>query len=423
MRLRATSIIGIQLAGGLVGFLAWAALGHVSVSLLADGSRSLAIGMIVYLPLTLGIGPMLPNYFRGETPQEASTARALVRISLGVALVVAAGGTLLALVVPVVGVAVVFAAFVATSALLQQLARIRVAPLLMTLGSAYNGVLPGALAILALMDVGGGVILFVVAVVILLLQALLSLLIWVLVRSVSMTAATADAGSALGTAALLIPHMLAFAVITQGVRIPTLFGGDAAIVVQTNVVMLIVGLALAVISAVGTQLSATLQRCAADDAPRVAVRNATIMTGVGLLGSPAVVVAYLIAAPWLFPYAEPLGAVAIALMAALPPLFCAYFSATAVLLRYRRTSRLSAVSVPIAALFVIASVIMATSAADIAQLIGLFVVASIVLCVSVMVLACRTAPQWRIWGRFAGLVAASVLPPSVSVVVISLSSL
>jgi hypothetical protein len=381
---RLLSFVGVQLAGGVLGFAAWATLSGISLDAFNLASAALTVGMIVYLPLTLGLIAILPNYFRsGAGMNDAKVGRSVVRLVaivglstslLGVAI---SGGGLYTL-----GTATAFAGLVVTSTALQQVARISLSLPGMGLSALYPSALPLA-AMIATSLLSADVEWVAVSVAMFTLCSVLAASAEMRGRSI-LRAHERETDSdgenprladALKIGLPLVPHMLAFAVLTQGLRVPAVVTNNGALLTSATIIMLFFGLALSVIVAFNGFLGVTIQR---EDDSRVQLlmrRSSWAYAGLGLLGSIALPLAYsLFAVAW-FRGAATLGSLGLGLLGAIPPLLCLYFLATTVLLRARRTRTLALVTVPVAVGYVLLSTVTAAENPDVTSQLLVFVLA------------------------------------------------
>lgn len=341
-RTRQLGLLAIQFGGGISGLVLWALLSQTAVFRVDEASRALAVGMVLYLPVTLGLPFLLPNHYRASDlqPDAARFSIAVVVANGSAALV--AGATFRALGEDVGALACTLAGLIAVSATLQQVSRIRMSLLGMAVASTYTVALPGGVLLAASVGESNWLTQMIMA-------ALAGLVVGMLLRERRTLRRRGRRGLPINTlsrALPLLPHMAAFAVLTQGIRVPYTLAREP--MVPEHTVMLFVGFALAVITGVNSLLTVNIQ-VAAESRVRLAMRqNLPRYLGLGLLGAIGIVATYGSPARELFAGSEPLSALSLAMLGSVPPAFSVYFFSTAILMRYGRSGRLATITVPVA---------------------------------------------------------------------------
>lgn len=353
------AIVGIQFGGGLLGFLTWAGLSHAASGRVVElGAHILAIGMLIYLPLTLGLPFLLPNFFRQNEVNGAAMANAAYSIrtiavaSLAaqvVGLILAAVGSGNGWPTNYAGPALVFGGLICAGSTLQQMARIENRVGLMILGSSYNVSLPlVTLMCVRFTDSGLGLPVMISAG----LASLGVIQVLLCLRTVQRFdishESRAEVRHVLATSLPLVPHLLAFGVLTQGLRIPTMFGSSTESTLTAHFTMLFVGLSLAVVTGINSVLAVTIQRAAEDQVGSVLTLMSWAYGALGLLASAALMCVYRSPVRNLFDGAPQFSRIEIALLAFIPSAFCSYFFLSSLMIRYRRTWGLLCSSGPVA---------------------------------------------------------------------------
>ena len=417
---RLVGFVGIQLGGGLLAFLAWALLSQVSASAFVLGSQALAVGMVASLPMTLGLGTIIPSYLRKSADRTlAVSARQMARLLVAVSAITGLAGAVLAFAgVGNIGIALAFAGLITVSSLLQQVARVRSRFGLMLIGSAYSAALPVVLTVASAligepMRAEGAV-----AAALLLLSLIVTAIVLVALRTDGPTVPfSSGLGAALATSAPLVPHLLAIAVLMQGLRLPPALTNFGALAGGANVIMLFLGITFSVISALTSLLSADVQSVAEVSLVGTMERNARLLAVVGAIASVGVIIAYRLFGPLLFSGAPVLGLTELGLMALVPPLLCFYFFSTSILLRRKRTYLIAFVSVPVAIAYLLTAVgLIAWVDTLFLQLLA-YALAIAVLALATNVLAVLSVGWASNFGlRRTGYFAGSILPATVAVI-------
>lgn len=342
---RALGLLAFQFAGGIAGIIVWAILSQTELHLVDDASRALAIGMIVYLPLTLGLPFVLPNFYRGHAPQPAGARLSIALVVACATSSLVVGAVLRGLSADTWALACTFAGLVAGSAALQQVSRIRRNLATMACSSIYNVALPGGVLLAHFLGSGTWLTQAVMA-------SLACVVLLLLLRerqALAKPAPSEPVPSVIRLAVPLVPHMLAFAVITQGLRIP--FAAADLPMAPAHTVMLFVGLSLAVIMGINSLLAVGIQMAPESEVRAATRRNVPRYLTLGAAGFVGMLLTYGTPVRAAFGGSEPLSWPALLALCAIPTAYSVYFLGTVFFLRYGRSLSLAAVSIPAAALY------------------------------------------------------------------------
>jgi hypothetical protein len=156
----------------------------------------------------------------------------------------------------------------------------------------------------------------------------------------------------------LVPHLLAFGLLAQGIRFTSGLSATPAVLLQAHFVMTFLGMGMTVLSAVQSIVSVDVQVASAEGLPRASRRSLGVLTASGAITGAVVVGVYASPLRGLFAgAAAPDGLLLVAL--ALPlPLQGVYFALNNLYLRAERTVELAAASCTTAVLFVAAEVLL-----------------------------------------------------------------
>ena len=355
----------IQLASAGVGMLVWMLLPRfASGAEQGPAILAFAVGPVVALPLTLGVPAMLPNSFRrradGAFLRPGSWAGPLrlvgvllgVVMSRGVALgIVASSGA-----APLDDIALTasYAAGMGTWLISAQVARIRDSLGLMAAGALLNPLLPLSWAACAAVGLPAS---SATGVTVILIGASCAG-IWAsmggLLRSGG-SAPARDARAALVTALVLVPHLMLFAVLVQGIRLSAMLVGQPALVEAAHLASLGLTMVSVLINAIHALLSVRIQT--ADD-PGLPEAVGATSAGYGALavGSTIVTQLFYLVLPAISGVGIPF-AVAAPLGLAVPAL-ALYYACSAIQLRTGTVSRLLTASATATALWAILTVVL-----------------------------------------------------------------
>lgn len=356
VRLRSLALVALQGSTGVSTFLLWSAVSHTTIPSIAGiAVRAYAYGMVGFLPLTLGLPYLLPNFYRSgvDVGRTDLGMRSLaITIVVGIGLLCCVTGLIFVLLAPDGGtgraaLAVSFAGALCTGATLQQLARIHLRVGLMLLGTLSTLALPlsylaagtAQLTASEAVQCAGGVLLGLAV-----LQARLCLAdrpgaaqTWTQTRQ-SLTVL-------MRLSLPLVPHLVAMAVLLQGVRLSGVLGGSVQILNATHYVMLFLGIAFGALQGIHGLLTVSVQ---SSPAAVFDLRLSGYALSYGLLGlvtATAATSLYLLGAATLFPDSQALTMPAAVAMASVPAGACAYYFLSALSLRAGRTTQLAGATV------------------------------------------------------------------------------
>lgn len=349
--MRGASFLGVQLSSGVIALPVWALLSQLSTDGVALLAPVLAIGLVVFLPTTLGLPFVLPNFYRADRISLPEARSALtMTAAASVSISILGGLSLWFFPEPAfIGLGLIFAGLVATSVALQQVARINEHLRTFAVGSAYNLVLPGLGASAAVI---GLPLPWAVAA---------GLSIWnavgVALLMLARPPSDASEGSlkrhlrVLRLAAPLIPHLFAFAVLMQGLRIVVLTRPGEISVAVAHTLMLFVGLAFAVVNGVNALLTVQVQKVGASGLDATRRRVLMQFLVLGAAGAIAMPLAYASPIRSYFRGSETLSLSGYLCLSAVPPLLCSYYFLSAHLLRAGNSAQLSRISLTAASAF------------------------------------------------------------------------
>lgn len=352
----------VQAAASGTSFLIWALASHLlPPAAQVPAATALGWGMVLYLPLTLGLPYLLPNLHRGD--QDPIAAELVVRTLTGIATGAAVLGVALAVVGALTGapaaplaLSLALAGGIVLSITCQQVARIRRRLRIMLVAASANLLLPlGWLGAEILTRDAAASAVFACG---LFLAYCLAT-----ARSLGVRRRgrpdLAALRPMLRRSAPLVPHLLAFGVLAQGIRFTAgLTETSAAAMLQAHFVMTFLGMGMTVISAVQGIVSVDVQLARAEDLHRALRRSAAALTGAGVITSAVVVGVYASPLRGLFAGAAAPDPLLLTALALPMPLQCAYFAVNNLYLRAERTLELAAASGLTAVLFVAAELLL-----------------------------------------------------------------
>ncbi|MGX5772896.1 hypothetical protein ACWKWN_19335 [Microbacterium trichothecenolyticum] len=335
---------------------------------------------------------VLANFARGddhEDPRRLALAGGLsVRLAIAASLVsVLLAGTSMAY-PPLAGIALSgsVAGATAMAAVVQQFARIRWSASWMALGLLGNIAVPLSWLLLGLAQVPTSLLVPLVAAVL----ALVAMTQAAVVRSLDRPA-TARRGllkEILRVSVPLVPHLLAFGIVTQGIRLTAVLSAGVGHVGQESVaqasyVMAFVAVAFTTIASVHGLLSTTLQQTR-----RAELNRQLPLVGLayGILGAfAAVALAIILATPirLIFKGFAQLELFEIGAIAAVPAALVCYYLQSTLLVRDSKTPTVSVISCTVVGLLLVLSNLFATS---LTQLIGVYSVCVVLLQVGTSVI-------------------------------------
>lgn len=328
----------VQVLGAGAALLGWWALGATaSATQQAPAVRAYGWSSVLALPLTLGVAYLLPNLARGaRAPLGRGPWSPYVRLAWWVSgAAVAAGGVLVvaaALGAPtaVAGLTAVAAGCVSAGVLGCQLARLTGRPGLMAASAAGQALLPvtWCLATLAGLDArAAGLVVLAVAV-----PAVAALV----HRTRALAAPLRRDGldpRFLRSALVLVPHLLVFAVLMQGLRLVAT--GRPADLLAAHLVMLVVTVGATLGGSLHAILTVRVQAAPDADLAARAAANARAYAVVGAVLGVAVAVGVHVAPALVdgFPRTGPAGLVALATVL---PSVMTYYATSGLALRTGR---------------------------------------------------------------------------------------
>lgn len=341
----------IQLASAGLGMLAWMVLPRFATGAEQEPAiLAFALGPVVALPLTLGVPAMLPNAFRrsadGAYLKPGSWAGPLRLIGAILCAVMVVGSVLGIVAVssglPLGSVVLTasYAAGMGTWLISAQVARIRDSIGLMTAGALLNPLLPLAWIVFAVMGLPAGVAVCATA---LLIDAS-CLGIWVSMRGLLRAGESrpaADARNALAVAVILVPHLMLFAVLVQGVRLSAILVGRPSLLEMAHLASLGLTMISVLINSIHALLSVRIQTADDPDLPG-AVKATSAGYGALALGSTVITQVFYFVLPVISGVDVPVS-VAAPLGLAVPAL-TVYYACSAIQLRTGSAFRLLAAS-------------------------------------------------------------------------------
>lgn len=357
----------LQLLSGALAFAAWAVLSHnVGARVFADASLAYSWGVAAALPLTLGLPFLLPNFRRGAVGRQPSarTSWSLRTLSrCGVSALVLGWLAALAIVllpthppqrVSLIGPAATLAGYGCLATTLQVQARLHRRSLWMLFAVTTGAVLPVTWLCTGLLR---GQRIF-------LATTLLAALGFGLARLVKGTEVANGSDSEqfsrrsiLRTALPLIPHMLAIALMTQGMRIAGSWSPQWSPEELRTLsgFTIILGLGFAVVSGVHGLMAVSIQQ---DDDQLLRKRLNRFAGGYAILGAASSAgVMFFLTTPLL----GLLNGVAapslanVSMLGLVPPLLSSYFFVSTLLVRRGHTGRVALVSTSAAVSYIATS--------------------------------------------------------------------
>lgn len=348
-------LAGLQVLAQAAALGLWLLLGATT----ASASQSTAItaygiGAVIALPLTLGIPFTLPNLYRGASsplrgaagPWTAPTrfAGTVCALASCIAVLIAICGLFWPALTDA-SATIATAGATGAAILVVQLARIRRNTVLMLTGLAMYPLAP-LIWLITLHNTDGrtqtSTLIFGSVMVLATLTALQRSSALPPARSVSTCAR--EASSTIRTSAPLIPHLLCFSGLMQGIRLGVLIAGVDLLVVPGHLVMLIIGAVTSVVTSVNAVLAVGIQ--AADDSSlrAKARRNAQAYGALSVFAATSTAAGLLLApiAVTSFPH---LSVSDLLLAAAAATACCFYYSLSAFALRDNRTGLLASTTV------------------------------------------------------------------------------
>lgn len=396
----------LSAAAALSGWLALSVTAPSSDQVVPIGSYT--FGVPGGLVASLGIAYVVPNYFRDHgaadrrgtgpwsTPARVAVASCLAVDGAGLLALVASEGRTPWL---TTAAACAVAALLALGVLLAQIGRASDRIGLTVAGLATS---PGVAAIWlgAVVALDGRTAATVAAVLAMVVGS--GLVVACLRPYLGRTGGTPGVvGHVLRAALPMVPHLVCFGILVQGVRVVAIFGDDAELTTDAHQVMLVISVGLTLLASVNSYLGPRLQSAARPDYPRLraAATRAFVVAGpatglvvlAGLWGTSVLGLVSLDARGVTF--------VAAAYVAAA---FAAYYSLSAQFVRELMTVPLAAASaLALAALLAIAA---ALPLRDLDQMLGAYAAAVTVLVAVLLALAVATSRRQRDRYALGGLV-------------------
>lgn len=330
-------------------FLVWALASHVlPPAAQVPAATALSWGMVLYLPLTLGLPYLLPNLHRTETKEAVERREQVLRalstvasLTAFAAVALAALGVLTRVATAPLALALALAGGVSLGITVQQLARIRRRLRVMVVATLANLLLPGGWLV-------GELITGNAAWSALLACALFLAYDLVARRHLAPRARRFDPVTlrrVLRRSIPLVPHLLAFGVLAQGVRFAApLIGTPEAGLLQAHFVMTFLSMGMTGVAGLQSIVSVDVQLAAPDAVRRVFRRSLVALAAAGVAVAAVVVGIYASPLRMLFSGAaapEPLLLAALALPL---PLQSVYFALNNLYLREERTVELAMAS-------------------------------------------------------------------------------
>jgi hypothetical protein len=260
-------LLAAQVTGAGLVFVAWAFYSRiVPLSSATIGIEAFALGTILYLPVSLGLPFIAANLFRRDPPdQNIGSAGALVMLVLTSSAVVAAIGMVSSIFAicshtsSSIGMGFLLGSAGSVGVMLQQLARIRMSVWKMLFASSVNVTLPCAFSLTVLLNLSAAasqvIVLGIVAFYGLGVGAVCCRVIRP--RLVLRKSATKRL---LVSAIPLVPHLLAFSFLMQGLRVQAvLSGASSEVLAASHYLMVVLNAGLVVISSIHGLLSVRVQ--------------------------------------------------------------------------------------------------------------------------------------------------------------------
>ncbi|WP_273653632.1 hypothetical protein [Cellulomonas fimi] len=363
----------VQLAGAAATFACWAV-----VSIVADNrtesaaATALAVASVVAVVVSLGIPPMLPTEARERATGSGTSVTATIcaAVSCGMCLsglVVAAfpGRAVLALTLGQAGL-------LSLSTLVQVVARLRNAPRQMVVAALPPLVLPAGTALTSAL--GGGLRLGALG------TCAAGVAVAIVVARPYLRHSRSPRPHALkrqlGRSLLLVPHLVAFAIIVQGLRLSGAVIANGAVPVPLHHLALAAGVATTVLASVHGLLTVDVQLAGEDDLTSAVTRAGRRYAALGA-GCGALVLLGVALLPIALPEARHPDLDVQLMLAAVFPAMTAYYATSAGLLRRGSTAQISATSIIVAAVLLSSSVALHGDVVRLA--VGLFLVAALAL--------------------------------------------
>lgn len=350
-------IVAIQIGTSGVSFLAWAAVSRLAVT--SDAVLSAyAIGMILYMPLSLGLPYTLPNLFRAsEDPEALAVSRQRARLFQRLIAAIFTGSAILGMVLAFsttdssaltgLALALCLAAGLGLGTTLQQLARIRGRVGIMVLASCASICLPAFWFLSSLLGIDVAAMHHVTAVA---LGAVALGFALVVARLAPASERLDPAPARFSTLALIaksatiVPHLLAFSALMQGLRvIMALRGAPSAELESAHYISLFLNIGFVFISSMHSILAVRMQT--AQSSAAVIAPTARKYALLGALSSVGVMVAVGTPIRLAFADFDELSPETVALLGLVPGIMCAYYFLSTLSLREFRGGRLAFISV------------------------------------------------------------------------------
>tara|TARA_R100000365_G_C2747960_1_gene78500 strand:+ start:7208 stop:8482 length:1275 start_codon:yes stop_codon:yes gene_type:complete len=347
--------VGAQFASGFIAFGLWGIVSHSSdQSVFAQLQTALAVAMVIYLPISLGLPFLVANYARRRDEAGLRQYSFAVRAPLVTALAACAIAISIALLAPGelggVSIALSTASAVSLSVLALQIARVNWSLAWLTVGTMLGIGLP-LVSVMASTRILGQEVISVVAVSLAAISSIAAIYTLVLVRRFPWGLGTA-AKRTLGLSLPLVPHLIVFGALTQGPRLTaSIVGGDAELITQAAYVMQFMGIGFAALSSVHGVLAASLQSMPLSEFRLRSPRISWAYAGLGLVSSVAVVLALMSPLASVFRGFAALSSFELASIALTFGALSGYYFQSTCLVRGERTAVLAAFSVPTSVLY------------------------------------------------------------------------
>jgi hypothetical protein len=357
----------IQILSAAIGLSAWVALELLaSAPYQALPIQVYAIAAVASLPLTLGLPYLLPNEFRGSRKEEWTGTgpwSASLTVATWASVAAAACGfalTLTAAFLDFDGIALVgswlsAAALIAGSIMATQLARITMNVPKMLMSTWGNLAVP--VTALALLPLNPTYVISALGIATVSLAGTIYFAAAARRQLISLSSGLSQLGrTIIRQAVVLIPHLFAFSVLMQGLRLSTSLVGSTRDLVSAHLLMLLVSIGGTLVASIHALIVVRVQTSSVQDLSTNVLKNSRIYLTLALSGSLASLAAAKLAPFALegFPLLDAQGALA---FASVIPSLVMYYALSGILLRSGATHLLLAASVSAVATFLILSVV------------------------------------------------------------------
>lgn len=354
----------IQLASAGAGMIAWMVLPRIASGVEQEPAIvAFALGPILALPLTLGVPATLPNAFRrdkfgrylrpGSWSGPLRIVFGIVAVAMAIGIVLAVIGEILAPGLETAALTASYAAGMGTWLIAAQVSRIRESVTLMAAGGLLNPALPVAWILLT----GMGLPLSLASSASVAVMSALCAGIWLGMRGLLRTDASAAGGDARRTlllAIVLVPHLALFATLMQGIRLSAVLVGEPGLLEQAHLASLGVTMVSVLVNSIHALLSVRIQ-ISDDPALMGSIRATSLGYGTLALTSTVITMMFYFVLPFVSGVSVPL-AIALPLGLSVPAL-SVYYASSAIQLRTGSAARLLAASGGAAALWALATVL------------------------------------------------------------------